>query len=450
MSKHIIILYTSKIYNLILGRYILLEQDLKPLTERNSPMNTLNRLTNIDPMRTLKLKIGFAKTVTVVALATFTISSAIAAGGKDSGGQSGARLSNGAVVPLDYLIATSNKPMDVKNDPKYKKAYAYFVRKTEAIRKVIPSLAEDLVKNFDQLNWISTKMEVNSTNCMNNLGVLKLQKGQSEIGIACQDQRGRVLVSQTSLNAFPAEQLLGVVFLHESAVRTMLKVHSESEAEYIKAEVRLTQEFVPYLLQNESLQAQALYDHVHAMGFTKLNQLPGGADNQYLIEFNQEAHQNYLNYLAWKAEQDAYVKTVIDKIRNGKAQSESLSQEKFWPMSEEFMQCDLGLRQFATEESMVAYLTNYTTILTQISDAIVNYEVGIELGSKDFRLPSNVSLNLAIEYMSLITAKRGQEYSPQTARLMSLFAEVVKPSGYANKCLEKIKAANPKTATQAQ
>ena len=413
-------------------------------------MKTLNTLRNISPMRIPELKKSLAKIVAVGALVTFAISSTVAAGGKDSGGQSGARLSSGAVVPLDYLIATSNKPMDVKNDPKYTKAYAYFVRKTEAIRKAIPSLADDLVKNFDQLNWILTKMEVSSKNCMNNLGILKLQKGQSEIGIACQDQRGRVLVSQTSLNAFPAEQLLGVVFLHESAVRTMLKVHRESEADYIKAEVRLTQEFVPYLLQNESLQAEVLYDHVYAMGFTKLNQLPGGADNQYLIEFNQEAHQNYLKYLAWKSEQDAYVKTVIDKIRNGKALSESLSQEKFWPMSVEFKTCDLGLRQFATVESMSEYLTTYTTLLTKISDAIISYEVGIKYGSKDDRLPDNERFSFASEYLSLISAKMGRDDSPQMARLMSLFAEVVKPSGYVDKCLEKIKAANSKPSTLAQ
>lgn len=405
---------------------------------------------NIDSLNISSFKKSLTNIVTVMTLATCAFSGAAFAGGKDSGGQMGGRMANGHVVPIDVLMAVSNSPMNVKSDPKYKRAYAYFEQKIADIRKVIPSFADDLVKNFNELSWTRTRLDLNNTTCLNQMGVLKLKKGQQEIGIACQDHRGRVLVSGSSLNAFSTMQLLGTTFLHEAMVRTMLKIFGDNLEKYNRAEIELTQYVMPYILLNSDYDAKKLYDHTVDIGFAGAN-LAENSVSKYLIETDRQAQEQYAEYLRWMAEREAEIKAVTDSIANLKLQMEATS-KVFWPMHEIIKACDLRLEQFTSADVFMKYFESYLKTKYKATDAVINYSVAVESAAQDYRLTSSLRSGFIAEHLGN-QSPYGPSYNRHLDSYYSAMNEMLNApgkgygagGGLADQCSEKIKSATRTT-----
>jgi hypothetical protein len=193
------------------------------------------------------------------------------AGPIKTGGGNGAKDPSGTVVPLDMLFAEKvERDVDIK--AKFPAGYRYYQEQIAKIRAALPPLANEIEERFAQLNWSLSKLPLTGkgpsqqqNTCLNNLGTFRLQKGEKQVIIACQDNHARVKLDLGEVNSLREPRLMGVVFLHEAIVRNLIVYHSGSD--YAELENELITEINPYILSNKKLEAKTLFAHALTLGF---------------------------------------------------------------------------------------------------------------------------------------------------------------------------------------
>lgn len=258
--------------------------------------------------------------------------------------------------------------------------------------------------------------------------------------IACQDLRGRVTVSASALNAFPNKELLGSTFLHEAAVRTMLKVFGDNVEKYNRSEVELIRYAMPYILLNSDYDAKTLYTYAVDLGFAEANLAENGS-SKYLIETDSKAKEAYLSYMAWLTERNASKKVIYDKIAELKTKSEKAAEE-FWPMDQSIRACDTNLRQFSSEESFMDYFKEYLVAFKRATDAAIVYHGQIRSAAASYELDYSERSG----YMAMVIGSTpGPSGSPRYLETFnSALYQMMNGLKFGDVCSDKIKAAAAK------
>jgi hypothetical protein len=243
-----------------------------------------------------------------------------ALGSEGVGGGNGLQGSDGKITPLDVVFAQKNKPIDIRQD--YPAGYKYFEKQVDKIAKVIPSFANDIETEFSRLKWIGTELDLNDSNgCLNNLGIFKVPSREKQVVLACQNSDSEVTLNLKAIRLLKNPEYLGVVFLHEVFVKSLLTEYKP--AEYPKAEFLLISKVVPYIFTNPTLNPEKLYEYAQVIGFVR------GYINRYSIEVFEDRRTAYEQERTVLEKEQADMKALEDRHTTLEPMIQELLQMKF-------------------------------------------------------------------------------------------------------------------------
>lgn len=222
-------------------------------------------------------------------------------GSEGVGGGNGVQSSDGKITPLDVVFAQENKVIDVKKE--YSIGYKYFRQQVDKISKAIPSFANDIETKFASLTWIASGLDLSaSKGCLNNMGIFQVRVGDKQVVLACQNSEGEVSLNKRAIKQLKDPRYLGVVLLHEAFVNSML--HEYRSDEYPQAEFQMISRIVPYIISNQTLNPEKLYEYAQVVRYVR----DQNHFNKYALEafedrrISYEKDQDEKNTLAdWKS-----------------------------------------------------------------------------------------------------------------------------------------------------
>ncbi|MBL7672492.1 MAG: hypothetical protein JNM39_18590 [Bdellovibrionaceae bacterium] len=207
----------------------------------------------------------------------------IAGGGViGTGGGNGVQTSDGKITPLDVVFSQETKVIDVKKE--YSVGYKFFQEQVDKIAKAIPSFADDINIKFSRLTWIGSGLELSSKKCLNNMGIFQVRLGDKQVVLACQYAEGEVSLNVRAIKQLKNPKYLGVVFLHEAFVYSMLREYRADE--YPNAEFQMISKVVPYIVSNKTLNPEKLYEYAQIVRYVR----------EYVDSVSYKVGNKYNNY----------------------------------------------------------------------------------------------------------------------------------------------------------